>query len=111
MPASNASVVIDVVSGRIVCDPATSVYKGRRATWNRAAGAGFDFRLKFVPTAGSSIWPFPGQPPAGNWTPWGTSYSDVIAANEDDAFKYTVEVRNAGGKVDPYDPMIIVGRV
>ncbi|HET7202142.1 MAG TPA: hypothetical protein VFI92_02125 [Steroidobacteraceae bacterium] len=108
MPASDASVVIDVVNGRIVCDPATSVYHGRRATWSRAANATFSFRLRFTPKSGSSPWPFTGPKPADNWTDMKPSFSGVIAAKEDDAFKYDVEVDIAG--VNSYDPMIIVGR-
>jgi hypothetical protein len=117
MLAKDETIAIEVVYDQIVCDPATTVHKGRRVRWARyPTNAEFEFRLKFdrcTNSTSSATWPFqPPNPEPGNYTPWGAEFEGTIpaAAMSDACFKYTVEVRNAGTDVDSYDPMIIVGR-
>jgi hypothetical protein len=117
MLAKDVTIAIEVDNNRIVCDPASTVFKGRRVRWARyPSSAAFEFRLQFNRCASSTSpdsWPFqtPGPQP-GNFTAWGADFEGTIpgSAPDDACFKYTVEVRNTGSDVPAYDPMIIVGR-
>jgi hypothetical protein len=114
MLAKDVTIAVEVVNNRIVCDPATTVFNGRRVRWARyPSTATFEFRLRFEKGCNSNsnnTWPFAQPAPANNQTAWGDDFEATIAGNEDASFKYTVEVQNAPGNPPAYDPMIIVGR-
>ena len=103
----DALIEVEVRGHEIICDPAVTVFTGRKVEWVAGPESpNLQFQLSFDRSTPSGKKPFPGAPPAGQKTPLASSYSAIITATKDEGFKYTVYVT---GYPD-YDPMIIVGR-
>lgn len=104
MGAKDVTIEIEVRGQDIICEPTVTVFKHKKVEW--VAVGGFDFELEFARSRPPDKWPFDGAAPPGNKTPRGKSFSDKIAADDGDEFKYSVIVPGVG----VLDPMIIVGR-